>query len=48
MYVIGSRMNNNAFLNYNKRIEWIDACKGILILLMVWGHVPNISAGHII
>ena len=28
------------------RIEWIDVCKGILILLMVWGHIPNISERH--
>lgn len=32
--------------NRNNRIEWIDVCKGILILLMVWGHIPNISQGH--
>lgn len=26
----------------NQRVSWIDVCKGILILLMVTGHVPNI------
>lgn len=35
--VIGGRGNN--------RLHWIDICKGILILLMVCGHIPNI-AGH--
>lgn len=29
----------------SKRIEWIDATKGLLILLMVFGHVPNIAGG---
>lgn len=27
----------------NKRIHWIDATKGILILLMVLGHIPNFA-----
>ena len=26
------------------RLHWIDICKGILILLMVCGHIPNIAA----
>jgi fucose 4-O-acetylase-like acetyltransferase len=26
-----------------KRIEWIDACKGFLVILMVLGHIPIIS-----
>lgn len=33
-------------LKINNRIEWIDVCKGILILLMVWGHILNISSIH--
>lgn len=29
-----------------KRIHWIDATKGILILLMVLGHIPNFTGRH--
>ncbi len=39
-------MKDRDCLNTSNRIEWIDVCKGILILLMVWGHIPNISDGH--
>ena len=26
-----------------RRIEWIDVLKGILIILMIMGHVPNLA-----
>ena len=39
-------MRGDSSINANTRIKWIDVCKGILILLMVWGHIPNISERH--
>lgn len=30
----------------NSRIAWIDATKGLLILLMVFGHISNIAGNH--
>ena len=27
----------------NNRISWVDIAKGLLILIVVWGHVPSIA-----
>lgn len=29
-----------------KRLHWIDICKGVLIILMVLGHISNIAGKH--
>lgn len=35
-------MSKNEFVN-NNRITWVDIAKGLLILIVVWSHVPSIA-----